>query len=294
LGRRPGLFAFVVDMATGEITDRLSVPEGRHLCGHGIHTPDGKLFLATETDWEGERGLLGVYEVASGYRRVAEWESGGLDPHDVRMLPGGRFAVVANGGILTHPDAPGAKLNLDGMDSSLAVIDVGTGSIARQHRLTPELFQLSIRHLAIGADGSAAFAMQYEGPAHDAVPLAGILRPDGAVQLLDFPRETLRDLRQYFGSMASDENGEIFGMTSPRGGRAVFFRYADGAFVGERSLSDVCPIAADPGHPGRFYMAGGHGGIAVVRPTETIRSLPGELAHDALWDNHMIVALPAA
>ena len=293
LGRRPGLFAFVFDMATGDVTARLVVPDGRHLCGHGIHTADGRLFLATETDWEGERGLLGVYDVANGYRRVAEWESGGLDPHDVRVLPDGRHAVVANGGILTHPDAPGAKLNLADMDSSLAVIDLRDGSIVRQHRLSPELFQLSIRHLAVGAEGDVAFAMQYEGPSMDSVPLGGILRRDGRGELLDMPREDLRALRHYFGSMASDDGGTIFGMTSPRGGKAVFFRYADGAYLGARDLSDVCPIAADPGVPGQFYLAGGHGGIAVVRPKGVVRELSGALAEQAHWDNHMIVAVPS-
>ncbi|PWR17972.1 DUF1513 domain-containing protein [Zavarzinia compransoris] len=292
IGRRPGTFALAVRLADGAVVARAEAAAGRHFCGHGIHGADGRLFFATETDFEGERGLIGVYDVAEGYRRVAEWESGGLDPHDVRLLPGGRLIAVANGGILTHPDAPGAKLNLDEMDSSLSLIDVASGAIVHQYRLAPDLFQLSIRHLAIGADGSVAFAMQSEGPADRLVPLGGVLRPDGTVQLLEMPRTALADLRQYCGSLASDAAGRHFGMTSPRGGSAAFFAYDDGRYLGSRSLSDVCPIAADPAQPGRFYIAGGHGGIAVVGPGET-RRLDGDLARTALWDNHMaLVSAP--
>lgn len=287
MGRRPGLYALAVEVPSGRVLASVAPPEGRHFCGHAVFTADGRLLLATETDWEGERGLIGVYDAAAGFARIAEWDTGGLDPHDVRLLPGGGRIVVANGGILTHPDAPGAKLNLAEMDSSLSIIDLRTGAIEKQLRLSPELFQLSLRHLVIGAEGSVGFVMQYEGPASDAVPLAGLLRPDGTVTLLDMPRERLSDLRHYCGSAASDISGTIFGMTSPRGGQAAFFRFADGAYLGSRPLSDVCPIAADPARPGGFYMAGGHGGIERVTPGATEAALATPLARSALWDNHM-------
>lgn len=287
MGRRPGTFALAVDVSSGRVLARFAPPEGRHFCGHAVFSADGRRLFATETDWEGERGLIGVYDAAAGFARLAEWDSGGLDPHDVRLLPGGERIIVANGGILTHPDAPGAKLNLDEMDSSLSLIDLGTGAIERQWRLDPALFQLSIRHLVVGRDGAVAFVMQYEGPASDAVPLAGLLAPGGSLRLLDMPRERLSDLRQYCGSAAADSAGEIFGMTSPRGGQAAFFRFADGAWLGSRPLSDVCPIAADPAAPGRFYVAGGHGGIEEVTPERSERSLSTPLAKSALWDNHM-------
>lgn len=292
MGRRPGLYALVVRLDDGAVVATAAPPDGRHFCGHAIFSADGRLLFATETDWEGERGLVGVYDT-SDYRRVAEWESGGLDPHDIRLLPGGRVLAVANGGILTHPDAPGAKLNLDEMDSSLSLIDTASGAILHQHRLAPDLFQLSIRHLALGADGSIAFAMQSEGPADRLVPLGGVLRPDGKVQLLEMPAPRLADLRQYCGSLASDAAGRCFGMTSPRGGAAAFFAYDDGRYLGSVTLSDVCPIAADPAGAGRFYIGGGHGGIDGVEPGGARRRLDGDLARASLWDNHMALVLPA-
>jgi hypothetical protein len=293
LARRPGMFAFAVSLPGGAVTHRFEPGAGRHFCGHGLYARNGTLFLATETDWEGERGLIGVYDVAAGYRRVGEWETGGLDPHDVRLLPDGARIVVANGGILTHPDAPGAKLNLDDMDSSLSVIDAATGDIAHQYRLDPALFQLSIRHLVVGRDGTVAFVMQYEGPSDALVPLGGLLRPSGEMTLLEMPRDGLADLRNYCGSAAVDAAGEIFGKTSPRGGHAAFFRFADGRFLGSVGLSDVCPIAADPAGAGRFYLGGGHGGIERVTPeSASVEPLASNLARNALWDNHMAVATP--
>ncbi|WP_158596015.1 DUF1513 domain-containing protein [Oleomonas cavernae] len=180
------------------------------------------------------------------------------------------------------------------MDSSLSVIDVASGQIVRQHRLDPALFQLSIRHLVVGRDGTVAFIMQYEGASDELVPLGGLLRPSGEVTLLDMPRDGLADLRNYCGSGAVDAAGETFGMTSPRGGHAAFFRFADGRFLGSVGLSDVCPIAADPAGAGRFYLGGGHGGIERVTPESgSVEALASDLARKSLWDNHMAVAIPA-
>ncbi|MFA5123568.1 DUF1513 domain-containing protein [Zavarzinia sp.] len=290
MGRRPGRFALALNLADGSVAAQFAPSEGCDFCGHAVFSADGRLLYATETDWEGERGLVGVYDAAAGFARVAAWESGGLDPHDVRLLPGDGRIVVANGGILTHPDAPGAKLNLEDMDSSLAVLSLADGSIERHFRLEPGLFQLSIRHLVVGRDGTVGFVMQYEGPAERLVPLGGLLRPDGTLQLLEMPRDGLADLRQYCGSAAADAAGETFGMTSPRGGSAAFFRFSDGGYLGSRGLSDVCAIAADPALAGGFYIAGGHGGIERVSPSVRAEVLQGDLARTALWDNHMALA----
>ena len=91
--RRPGDFLWVVDALTGRV--RHPLPGGN--------------------------GVIGVYDAATGFARVAEFASGGHDPHQLLAL--GDELVVANGGLLTHPDAPGVKLNIDTMDSSVVRID---------------------------------------------------------------------------------------------------------------------------------------------------------------------------
>jgi len=68
---------------------------------------DGRTLFATETAIETGDGVLGIYDAAADYRRRGEVPTHGLDPHEVRLMPDGRTLVIANGGILTHPDAPG-------------------------------------------------------------------------------------------------------------------------------------------------------------------------------------------
>ena len=53
----------------------------------------------------------------------------------------------------THPDYGRAMLNIPTMDPSLAFVDLD-GHLIAQYRLPERHHQLSIRHMAIGADGA--------------------------------------------------------------------------------------------------------------------------------------------
>lgn len=213
----------------------------------------------------------------------------------MRLLPDGSL-VVANGGILTDPAAPGVKLNIDTMDSSLAIIDPGDGTLVHVFRMTGQPNQLGLRHLALSADGGVAVAMQYEGPDLDRVPLVASLAPGAdALVALDPPAPVLRKLDQYCGSAASD--GRVLAVSSPRGGCAAFWDIATQRFLGTVDLADGCGIAPTA-TAGEFLFSSGLGGM--------LRCLPDALAvdnndqavtllHDiepsatsVRWDNHIL------
>ena len=107
--RRPGRFALVVDLVRGAVDRRLETPADRHFYGHGVFSLDGRLLYATENDFSGERGVIGVYDANADYRRIGELESHGIGPHDIHLLSDGETLVVANGGIATRPDLPRVK-----------------------------------------------------------------------------------------------------------------------------------------------------------------------------------------
>ena len=88
---------------------------------------------------------------------------------------------MANGGIRTHPDTGRAKLNLDAMTSSLAVLDTADGGLVRSQSLGERLRRLSIRHLDIDRDFRIVVAMQHEGSRRDRVPLVAFERDAGLV-----------------------------------------------------------------------------------------------------------------
>lgn len=148
--RRPGRFALVLDLRQRRRVQAFSTPQDRHFQGHGFFTRDGRLLLATENDFDGERGVIGIYDTGANYARIGEFDSGGIGPHEALLLRDGRTIAVANGGILTHPDFPRQKLNLPEMAPSITYIDIATGDRLEQVSLKPELHQLSIRHMGRG------------------------------------------------------------------------------------------------------------------------------------------------
>ena len=278
--RRPGTFALVIDCVSGRVLRRLAAPEGRHFYGHGAFSADGTLLFTPENDFEAGEGRIGVW---AGFERIAELPSGGVGPHDMQPLPGGGAGsggfVIANGGIMTHPDSGRAKLNLPFMAPNLAWTD-GYGRLEAITELPPRMRLSSIRHLAVRADGLVAFAMQRQDDAHD-LPLLGLVRRGAAPVLVAAPgAEARRSLAGYGGSVAFSGDGRRVAVSAPRGGRIHVFDAADGAFLSVVEDRDVCGLAPGPG--GGFMTSSGAGLLA----------FPGEAAaavqHDLAWDNHLV------
>lgn len=289
-GRRPGTFMVVADARDGRMRQRIEATDNRRFCGHGAFDPQGRLLHVTELEYDTGDGVIGVYDAANGYERVAEFRSGGLDPHEIRLLSDGETLVVANGGILTDPDAPGIKLNIDDMDSSLAYLRLRDGKILHVAKLPDELFQLSLRHLAIALDGTVAVVMQYEGPSSDRVPLVALNRPGEALTPLAFPDKLLGRLRNYCGSVAFDASGEVLATTSPVGGVTALWDRATSRALGYAEIADGCALAP-AAEAGRFIVTSGQGGGFVVAADDagiTRTPLASRFLSEGRWDNHML------
>ncbi len=286
--RHPRDFAVAFDVAGAREPVLFRAAEGRHFYGHGAFSADGRIVYATENDYDNARGVIGVYDAADGYRRLGEFDSGGVGPHELLLMPDGVTLAVANGGIETHPDTGDAKLNLPTMAPSLAFIGTRHGDIAAQHGLTDDLHQLSIRHMATDASGAIWFGCQYEGPAEDRPPLIGRAGAGAGLELMADPAPLRRSLDNYVGSVAASRDGSIIAASSPRGGRIVFWG-SDGKLLGVQDLADGCGLAAMPAD-GRFIATSGHGDI--VGMTATAETPVAK--RDVSWDNHVAAILPAA
>ena len=285
--RRPGEFALVLDIDRGAVLHRFAPPQDRRFQGHGVFNPSGRLLYATENDFEAGRGTVGIYDARDGFRRLGELSSGGVGPHDIRLLPDGRTLAVANGGIHTHPDYPRAKLNLPTMEPSLCFIDRETGELRRKLRLGAGLRQLSIRHLAVGREGRVAVAMQYEGSGGDRVLLIALCRPGGPLRLLEAPPSILRAMKQYCGDVCFDPAGSSFAVSAPRGNIITVWDGADGRFLHSTRLADCCGLA--PGRrAGEFAASSGQGGIFLLDGhTRKLQRLSTGLPESRRWDNHL-------
>ena len=286
--RRPGRFALVVDLARGAVDRRLETPTDRHFYGHGVFSLNGRLLYATENDFSGERGVIGVYDGADDYRRIGELESHGIGPHDIRLLSDGETLVVANGGIATRPDLPRVKLNLPTMAPSLCLIDRRDGTLLQEQKLAPALHQLSIRHLAVGPKDTVAIAMQYEGPAGDLVPLVALWRSNEGLRLLRGPAAVLRAMKHYCGSVCFDPGGRTIAVSAPRGGLVTFWDVAAAHYLSSARVPDGCGVA--PGkEPNEFLASSGPGGVVVIDATSgKVRPFSVSHLENGRWDNHLV------
>jgi len=275
--RRPGRFALVLDCMSGAQLARLEAMPGRHFYGHGAFSADGTLLFTTENDFEAGRGVVGVWDARMSYARLGEFSSGGVGPHDIKLMPGGRSLAVANGGIETHPDSGRAKLNLPEMAPNLSYLDLD-GRLLERVELAPELRKNSIRHLAVAADGTVGFAMQWQGDVAQNPPLVGVHRRGENARLLDAARGDLAAMQGYAGSVAINAAEAQIAITSPRGGLCQIYDLQTGGLDRTVRLTDVCGVAVGAGH---FVLTTGQG--TIVGSDQGWR-----VSHALNWDNHLV------
>lgn len=287
--RRPGAFALVIDCALGVEIARLTAPEGRHFYGHGAFDAEGARLYTCENayDEDGE-GRIGVWNAADGFKRIGEFASGGIGPHELVYDRDRRRIVAANGGIQTHPDSGRAKLNLPVMRPNLAYLDPETGAQLAVIEPPEELRMNSLRHLALRAeDGLIAVAAQWQGDPYEAPPLLALHRFGAAgLRFHGEPEAAQIGMKGYGGSVAFSADGAAVGIPSPRGARLQIFAAETGAVIGALSIEDVCGLA--PGEAEGFLASDGLGRLAeVTLPAEgpCARTLRRE---DGAWDNHIV------
>lgn len=262
--RRPGTFGVAIDVAGRKAPEIFTATAGHHFYGHGVFSTDGRLLYATENVYDDARGVLGIYDIGAGYKRIGEYATHGVGPHEVLMMADGVTLCVANGGIETHPDAGRAKLNLDTMAPSVAFIDSRTGGLKSLHALSAGLHQLSLRHMCGDASGRVWFGGQWEGGVDDTPWLIGNVAIDRQIALAEPPAFSGKELKGYIGSMASSADGRIVAASAPRAGRVLYFEAASGRLVGEASIADGCGVAPAGGE--RMALTSGEGIFEVSSP----------------------------
>lgn len=277
--RRPGYYALAIDILTGQTLHHLQAPEGRHFYGHGVFSEDGTLLFTTENAYDDAKGVIGIWSVFP-FRRLGEFFSGGVGPHDIALLPNEDSLAVANGGLETHPLSGRHILNAHNFKSNLTLLS-SSGSIKNILYL-PEIYRsLSIRHLSIGSDNMIAFAMQNQEQ-DTLLPLAGTTQENSLLKLATTPKEQLLELKGYVGSISFNKDKSKFAITSPRGGAAHIFNSPENHFSRTTKKRDVCGIVAalDAG----FIATTGNGLILHLGDDrDEVLS-----KHDIMWDNHLI------
>lgn len=286
--RRPGSFAVVFDAAGRDEPYVLSAAPGRHFFGHGVFSADGALLYATENDYAAGQGVIGLYDARDGFRRLGEFPSGGLGPHELVWCADGRTLAVANGGLDTTPDAGGrTDLNRAEMKASLSLVDADGGRLLAGHALGPSFAQLSIRHLAVDRTGAVWFGSQHYGDPTELPPLAGRLVPGRDPELFALPEELAPRAKNYVGSVAATADGSAVAFSAPKGGLVFAFEAGSGRFVGSADLFDACGLAPAPDASAALLVTTGAGRVARLSAGDGLS--PSPLASDDVaFDNHLV------
>lgn len=290
--RRPGIQAFELDRTSLQVRTVFTTGPERHLSGHGLFSRDSSLLLVPEYDYENAeqgsaRGIITVRD-ARTFRVEHEIDTRGIDPHEIAWLPDGRTLLVANGGILTHPRTFRRKLNIPTMDPSLCVIDAATGECREQWRLDDHL--LSIRHLAIAPDGSAAVGLQYEGRREDAPAVAAVYRPGRGFELLRAPAEEARRFAGYVASVAVSDLHDVIVAACPYGSGVACWSLREGRYLGFIAAAELYGVSrlADGS-----IVASQRDGSALELDEPRLRShiLHFDSAQRIRWDDHWVATV---
>lgn len=286
--RRPGITGLEVNLLSGE-TRPFNSPANHHMQGHSIYSLDGEWLFTSESDYTTGKGKIVVRDSTS-LNVVNIFPSYGIGPHEIKMLPDSHILVVANGGLLTHPDSGRKVLNLDSMDSSLTYIDSRNGELISQHRVAET--KASIRHFDIADDGTVAFGMQVQRQAmadNHLVALAGVHKPGRKdIQLLHAPETLTVALNDYMGSVAIVSEQRLAAFTSPRGDLAMFWNIDDGTLQGYHHFHDVCGLTINQ-QKTHFVLSNSMGKLRQIH-TQTLQE-DQQLRLDfplMAWDNHML------
>ncbi|MCK5896862.1 MAG: DUF1513 domain-containing protein [Cocleimonas sp.] len=289
-GRRPATVSIEVNLLTDEISKRFQCAVNRHFFGHGCFNSSGSVLFTTEANMTTGEGKIGLRDAVS-YQQIGEYDSHGIGPHEIALMPDGKTLVVANGGILTHPSSGRKKLNLDTMISSLSYIDIASGKLLDTFKVAES--KASIRHLAVSEEGTVAFAMQLQRSAtpHDkTVPLGGIHAQNQALKLLEKPEHLIRQMKDYMGSVAINEHTRTAGFTSPRGNIVVFWDIDTGQFKGYHTLRDVCGIAV-VNQQKDFVISNSFGQLRHLDALTLKENKEQRITFEGLrWDNHLMIA----
>ena len=287
--RRPGTFAVVIDCTTGVQKAVLHAPKGRHFYGHGCFSADKSTLFTTENHYDEARGVIGIRD-ANTFEVIGEYDTYGVGPHDIHLMPGGKTLVVANGGIETHPDYGRRKLNIDTMQPSLVYIDIASGKKVDEFRLSDP--KLSIRHLVVSKQGDVGIATQYQGDTYRQQPttLVAWQSSGQALQEVPIPQTLAQSIRGYMADIAFDEKNQVLAVTAPRGNLLTLWDIKSSKLLREIKLPEASGVQYLAPQE-RFIVSSAKGDLFSVKLSDsqaTVETLFTD--KNTAWDNHLMIA----
>lgn len=293
--RRPGNYGIRLNTLSGEVDGKFHCDDDHYMHGHGCFSADGKKLFSTESSISSGKGKIAIRD-SENLELIGEFESYGIGPHEIKLMPDGHTLVVANGGLLTHPNSGRKILNLDTMRSTLSYIDSLTGELISEHTVVES--KASIRHIDVAEDGTVAMGLQVQRKAmnnNEPTTLAAIHKVGQDVQLLKAPENLTLKLHDYMGSVAVNSATRIAAFTSPKGDLALFWHLDDLTLQGYHAFHDVCGLTVSQDNK-YFVLSNSAGRIRQINARTLKENIDKRMKFNGVsWDNHMLsTTLPSS
>ena len=288
IGRRPGQYLILSSIKSGRIIKHIEPEQGYHFYGHALFSKDGRFLVTSENHIHSGQGHIFVRDAENDYQIYKHFPSYGIGPHEMKISRDQDSLVIANGGILTHPDKGREKLNLDTMSPSLSYVSLQTGALLEQVQLDKQYHQLSIRHLDINHNDDVIVGMQYQGDLTDQVPLVASHKRGQDLKPLWAPESVIFSMKQYCGSVCFDLSGKTAAISSPKGNLITFWDYRRQTFISSLRCKDGCGIASYNNN--QFIISNGLGNLFHYNTkNKELRKTRPNLGFKISWDNHLAV-----
>ena len=278
VARRPGDYLLEVDFITGKVVNQTSSEQGFHFYGHGCLLPDGQHICTSENDYVKGEGRLVVRDRTT-LKVVGKYESGGIGPHQIKVMPDNQTLVVANGGILTHPNQPRKKLNLDTMRPNLTYLELKSSKVLASFET--ENHQLSIRHLDVSSSGNVVVGMQYQGAKTDILPLLYSHRQQSQFEPFKASGTTWLSMKQYIASVCINPELNLVAASCPRANKITLWDLSSGEWLTEHKIKDGAGIEISDGG---FWVSNGRGELLNATFSEKTEWFKQP---SLKWDNHL-------
>lgn len=292
--RRPGYHLYIFQKSDAALLKTIRCPDGYHFQGHAAYHPHKPIVYTAENHYYQGEGVIGIWDISQNYKRVATVPSGGIGPHEIKIHPNQKSLIIANGGLLTHPESGRDVLNLDDMAPNLSFLSLDHHQIEAQHALPTEWHQNSIRHFDVNTLGQIVIGLQYQGGRYDQVPLVAIHHPNGSatsdLHPLTAPVPVQKRMRQYCGSVAFLADQAIACISHPRGNFTTFWDISRPEYMDMIKAPDICGLA--PTATGLMATTG-KGQIISVHDLQSVtlplQSQAKNYSDNRSWDNHLTV-----